>query len=366
MHITIVGGGNIGTQFAVHCAEKQHEVTVYTRTPSKFQRHLLIVDQEGTIIHEGDIKTATCDARTAFCDADIIFITRPSYAIQEVADEIAAYCNERLKIGLIPGTGGGEWVFKKCIQKGAVVFGLQRVPSVARVIEAGKTVRAVGYRKELHVAALPHNKVEEIKRIITDLFDMDCIALPNYLNLTLTPSNPILHTVRLKTIFRDYEKGVYYERLPLFYEDWDDETSELIFRCDREVQLICKALEGIDLSWVKSLKEHYDSDTPGAMSKKIRSIEGFKGLRTPAVEVEGGYVPDLDSRYFTEDFPYGLEILCQMAEFLDVDVPNMNAILAWYYKIAPNNEKFKFYDYGVNNRNELLNLYLANGKGWSE
>lgn len=73
MHITIVGGGNIGTQFAVHCAEKQHEVTIYTRTPQIFQRHLLIVDQEGSIIHEGDIKTATSDVRTAYCDADVIF-----------------------------------------------------------------------------------------------------------------------------------------------------------------------------------------------------------------------------------------------------------------------------------------------------
>ena len=72
MHITIVGGGNIGTQFAVHCAEKKHEVTVYTR-PKKFQRHLLIVDHEGSIIHEEDIKTATSDVRTAYCDADVIF-----------------------------------------------------------------------------------------------------------------------------------------------------------------------------------------------------------------------------------------------------------------------------------------------------
>ena len=33
MRITIVGGGNIGTQFAVHCAEKGHEVIIYTSTP---------------------------------------------------------------------------------------------------------------------------------------------------------------------------------------------------------------------------------------------------------------------------------------------------------------------------------------------
>lgn len=362
MQITIVGGGNIGTQFAVHCAEKQHEVTVYTREPSKFQRHLLVVDQEGRIIHEGDIKTATNDARIAFHDADVILVTRPSYAVQEVADEVVEYCNEKTKIGLMPGTGGGEWIFKKCIEKGAVVFGLQRVPSVARVIEVGKTVRAVGYRRELYVAALPHSRMAEVKTFIADIFNIDCIVLPNYLNITLTPSNPILHTVRLRTIFKDYKEGVSYKRLPLFYEDWNNETSELIFQCDEEVQLICRALRDVDLSWVKSLKEHYNSDTPDAMTRKIRSIEGFKGLRTPAVEVDDGYIPDLHSRYFTEDFPYGLEILCQIAQLIGVDVPNMNETLEWYYSIVPEGEKFRFRDYGVNDRSNLLKLYLENGE----
>lgn len=290
MRITVVGGGNIGTQFAVHCAEKNHEVIVYTRRAEEFQKRLFIVDQVGNVIHQGEIKAATNDSETAFYGADLIFITYPSYLIQEVADEIATYCSAKMKIGLIPGTGGGEWVFKKCIERGATVFGLQRVPSVARVIETGKMVRAVGYRKQLHVAALPQGKVNEIRNMISDLFETECIALPNYLNITLTPSNPILHTVRLNTIFRNYQKGMCYKQLPMFYEDWSDETSELIFQCDKEVQMICKAVKEIDLSWVKSLKTHYGSNTPGEMTRKIRSIEGFKGLRTPAVEIEGGGV----------------------------------------------------------------------------
>lgn len=29
MKITIVGAGNVGTQFAVHCAEKRHDVIIY-------------------------------------------------------------------------------------------------------------------------------------------------------------------------------------------------------------------------------------------------------------------------------------------------------------------------------------------------
>ena len=56
MRITIVGGGNIGTQFIVHCTEKGHEVIAYTSMPEVFGTHLNIVNENGAITHEGDIK----------------------------------------------------------------------------------------------------------------------------------------------------------------------------------------------------------------------------------------------------------------------------------------------------------------------
>lgn len=62
MRITIVGEGNIGTQFAVHCVEKRHEVTIYTFTPDVFQKHLNTVDENGNTTHEGDIVRATNDS----------------------------------------------------------------------------------------------------------------------------------------------------------------------------------------------------------------------------------------------------------------------------------------------------------------
>ncbi len=45
MKITVVGGGNIGTQFAVHIAEKGHEVTMFTSNPALFRKRLSIVDK---------------------------------------------------------------------------------------------------------------------------------------------------------------------------------------------------------------------------------------------------------------------------------------------------------------------------------
>ena len=177
MNITIVGGGNIGTQFAVHCAAKGHRVIIYSSRPEQFLQHLIIFDEKEIIKCEGDIYKSTNNAAEAFTDADIIFVTVPAFCMKKISNEVYPYIKNGVKIGLIPGTGGGECAFKACLDKGAILFGLQRVPSVARLIEYGKSVRAIGYRKQLHVAALPSNEVLEIKEILLDIFEIPGIAL---------------------------------------------------------------------------------------------------------------------------------------------------------------------------------------------
>lgn len=358
MNITIVGAGNIGIQLAVHCAEKMHEVTVYGSKPEQISKHLTIINEHGVAIHSGDIACKTSDDRTAFQNADLIFITMPAYCMNYIAEKIYPFANQKMKVCLVPGTGGGECAFKGFLEKGATIFGLQRVPSVARLEEYGKIVRATGYRDELHVATLPNERTRECSQLISDIFDKKCIPLPNYLNVTLTPSNPILHTTRLRKLFEDYTDGGVYERVPLFYEEWTDETSQLLLKCDDEVQMLCKLLNQFDLSYVKSLKLHYESPTPEAMTKKISSIKGFKGLTSPIVKVENGYIPDLNSRYFMEDFPYGLSIFVQIADFVGLEARNMKETLNWYYQLVSVKDEYHYTDYGINCLNDFIEFYM--------
>lgn len=357
MNITIVGGGNIGTQFAVHSAVAGHRVTVFTSKPEKFHSHLSIVDANGTVTHESVLHKATNDPREAFGSAEVIFVTVPADCMASYARQILSHMRPGVRIGLIPGTGGGECVFKPCIDKDAILFGLQRVPAVARLVEYGKQVCSTGYRPELFAAALPKEKTGECCELLSSIFHMPCLPLPDYLNLTLTPSNPILHTTRLRTLFADYAPGVLYKQIPLFYQHWSDETSRLLFACDEEVQQLCRALPDFDLSGVRSLKLHYESDTPEKMTRKISSIPAFQGLTSPHKAVEGGFIPDLSSRYFTADFSYGLAILVQIARFAGVPTPNMEATLQWYDRIAHSPKMFRFEEHGITNLQEFIAFY---------
>ena len=355
MNITIVGGGNVGTQFAVHCAEKGHNVTIFTSKPNAFSNELFIVDEENTVLRRGEAR-ATNDA-AIFSEADLIFVTTPSFMAEQVAEQIIPRVRSGTLIGFIPGTGGMECVFRSAVERGCILFGLQRVPSVARLKEYGRTVCAVGYRDKLHVSAIPFQATERCRIIVEDLLSMPCAALPCYLNLTLTPSNPILHTTRLRTLFKDYHKEKIYSRVPLFYEEWDNESAERVFACDDEVQQLCKSLSEYDLSAVKSLKEHYESNTPDTLTQKIRSIVSFRGILTPMVTVDGGYVPDFNSRYFTADFPYGLAILRQISAYLGVKTPAMDDVYGWYEDVIGDHKKFNYRDYSIIDKSSFINFY---------
>lgn len=358
MKITIVGGGNIGTQFAVHCAEKGHEVTVYTSQPELFDGYLNIIDSSGMTTHEGVIKLATYDPDEAFRETEFIMVTVPATIMKSVADVIYEHSTNRPVIGVVPGNGGSECHFRKCIERGNIFFGIERVPAIARLVKKGKTVKSTGYRNELHVAALPKSNAKRCAQLIQSIFGQQTVTIPNYLNLTMTPSNPILHTTRLRTLFNNWKEGVIYESIPLFYEDWDNASSDLLIACDNEVQTICSSLSDFDLKFVKSLRIHYESPTVEAMTKKISSIPAFKGLQTPVLAVEGGYIPDLHSRYFTSDFSYGLTIINQIADFAGVKVPNIDATMNWYKRISIEKEEFFFGDYGIYDRDTLKDFYM--------
>ncbi len=357
MRITIVGGGNIGTQFAVHCAEKGHEVTILSSNPGIFEKHLYIVDENENITHEADIYRVTNESSVAYTNADMILVTVPANIIKSFADNIYKYASENCIIGVVPGNGGSECAFHQCIKRGNIFFLMERVPAIARLVKKGQIVKSTGYRKELHIASLPSNRAKKCCDLIQEIFDIPCVEIPCLLNMTLTPSNPLLHTSRLRSIFADYKDGIVYDKVPAFYEEWDDNSSKLLLLCDNELQSICKTLSELNLGYVTSLKDYYEVSTASEMTKKISNIPAFRGIMTPVVAVNKGYIPDLHSRYFTADFSYGLSVIQQIGIFAGVKTPNIDETMNWYKEIAVETDHFDYTDYGIMDKKDFLDFY---------
>lgn len=100
-----------------------------------------------------------------------------------------------------------------------------------------------------------------------ELLHIKTRIVKEYLSITLTPSNPVLHITGLYNVFKNYKDGMYYKNELKFYEEWNDEASEVLFRYDKEVQEICNALNPIDLTEVVSLPLYYESEKPSDLTK---------------------------------------------------------------------------------------------------
>ena len=357
-NIAVIGGGNIGTQFACICASKGYRVNLFSSKPEEYDGTLEIADEYENVT-VGKLNNVTSDIRAAVDGCRIIFVAYPAFMLKELANKLLPFVKPDMNIGILPGTGGAEFAFRECIKAGATLFGVQRVPCVARLEKYGKRVRCEGLRKELHLASIPVNKAEELSGFMSDLCGIPCRALPNYLSVTLTPSNPILHTTRLCTLFADYEEGKVYARNPMFYAEWSDASSELLLACDDELQNMLKAMNELDLSNVRSLKLHYESDTVEAMTAKLRSISSLHNLASPMKQFEGGWAPDFDSRYFSADFPFGLAIIEGLARVLGCSVPNINATMDWYRRVSGNTDAFNLDDCAIHSINDIYELYRA-------
>ena len=100
---------------------------------------------------------------------------------------------------------------------------------------------------------------------------------------------------------------------------------------DREFQQLLQVLPVREGS-IPTILDYYESTDAASLTRKLRSIQAFKGILAPMKTVEGGFVPDFSSRYFTEDFPYGLRIIQQQARKHQIPVPTIDRVMGWGIK----------------------------------
>lgn len=343
MNIAIVGGGNIGMLLAAELASKGHAVSIVTSNPSRCSSLIRAYDKGERLVYCGELASVTADVSCIDNACDMVFVTYPSFMLRKAAEMLLPVSRAGLRIGVVPGNGA-EFYFGEHMRRGAVLFGLERTHDVARIKEPGRSVYSLGRKAGIQVAALPRNKTHEVAEDLRGLLGMPTVELPNYLVETLTPSNPVLHTSRIRSMFAGWHEGLFYDRNILFYEEWDMESAELLLTCDDELQRLCRRLEaplGLDLSGVKSLREYYESPTAENIMTKLTGIPAFKGLLSPMKEVSPGkWIPDFENRYFKADFAFGLKAILDIAQIAGEDMPHLSEVFAWYEKTARPTEMF--------------------------
>ena len=352
--ICIVGGGNIGTYLATSISLKENtDVCIYTNKVSSFKDTLTIIDEENEKIYTSRKVKITNDIEGAVGDADLILVTLPASVIGKVLYNISKCIKIGASIGIIPGFGGVEFYKELFKDKNCTFFGTQRVPVIARLKKYGDTVYLKERNEFMRVASFPQSSCKDICTLLEEILDLKCESLDNYLSVTLSPSNPAMHPARLYELFREYiPNETIYEKRELFYEEWKDNASEYLLKIDEEIQCIYDSINILNLNQKETIKCRFNVNNKQQLTDAIKNVSGFKNIYTDMIKMQDGYIPDLDSRYFTADIPYGLCILKAFAEIYNISTPMIDEIIIWAQKIL-NKEYIKENRLCGTNINEL-------------
>lgn len=334
MNICIIGAGNIGTYMASYISMKRDcKVWIHTSKPEAFKEEIKLIEEEKNMEYNTRLHCVTSNLEEACKDADYILITHPSFMMEKTLKDIAKYVKKGAVIGAIPGFGGKEYLIDELMEKGCIFFGSQRVPSIIRLEKYGESVLFKQRNEFMRISVIPKKYSEEVAEKMTYFLDIPCIPLNSYLGITLSPSNPTMHPSRLYELFNDYVAGEkVYDRNPLFYEEWGTVASSTLLKLDEELAEIFKVLNkdnDFDDNDMEKIKSRYRIEKPEELSAKINSAPGFQGIDSPMLEVEGGFIPDKNSRYFVEDIQFGLCIIKAFAELCGVETPTVDKVAVW-------------------------------------
>lgn len=127
------------------------------------------------------------------------------------------------------------------------------------------------------------------------------------------------------------------EDVPYFYRDFDDLSAENIRLLDDDYTKVREAvrqhfpsrpfkfmLSYLELERLSHTSENFD------IKKSLKESKQLASIKTPTVETEDGKrALDINSRFFTDDIPYGVLLAKWIAEELGVETPFIDELIFW-------------------------------------
>ena len=326
MKITICGGGNLGHVCAGFLANRGHKVSILTTKPQLWGKSLEIIAPDGNFV--GQLASVSPDPNEVIPQAEIVLVCLPGFAIHDELEKIKPHLSKETIVGTVVSSTGFFFEAFKILPSDTPIFGFQRVPFISRTIEYGHKAELKGYKESLSVAIEQTENKAVIHKQLEDIFEKPITLLDSFYEVSLSNSNPLLHPSRTYTMWKDWKPGVVYPRNPQFYAEWTVEASSLLIKMDEEFQNLLKAL-GLKPGCIPTVLDYYESTDAESLTHKLQSIKAFQGILSPMKETPIGFIPDFTSRYFTEDFPYGMRFIIETAQKHNFPIPTIEKVYHW-------------------------------------
>ena len=325
--ITICGGGSLGhVCLGFLSSQDNYSVSLLTNHPEKWDKNIIVTDINGKQF-QGTIEKLSSNPQDVIPGADVVLFCLPGFLIKQTLEQIKPFLSPDTYVGSIVSSTGFFFFAHEVLGTNAKVFGFQRVPFIARVVEYGSRANLLGYKASLNIAVENSDNTEDFRQFIEKAFNTPVNLLQSFYEACLTNSNPILHTGRLYSMWHEWN-GVPYDHCILFYKEWTEDAAQWLIDMDAEFMQLLRKLP-MNPKAVPPLLEYYESSDAKSLAAKLSSIKAFETIKAPMKEMGSGWIPDFESRYFTEDFPFGLRFIVELAREYRVETPKIDTVYSW-------------------------------------
>ena len=356
--VAIVGGGSSAHILIPFLSGAGFAVNLLTRKPREWSRK--VVAQLHTI--HGDILEAFSGKLSKISDnpaevipqSKVVVLCMPVCKYRKALHKLAPYLakEEEVFVGTIYGQAGFNWMVDEIKKKfdiyNITTFAVGLIPWICRVIEYGKMGVTYGCKEVNIVAVSPRDRFAALNGLFLInvcerwLKKGSFIQVGNFLSLTLSVDNQIIHPSRCYGLFLRYNgKWAHKEDIPYFYRDFDQQSADLLQELDADYSKIRSAIKARypnrDFQFMLDYLELERLSNQSAntdIRESFTTSATLGAIKPPTIQLASGeWVIDKDHRFFTDDIHYGLCIAKWIADQLSRDVPTIDRIINWAQKI---------------------------------
>ena len=351
--ITVMGGGSSAHVLIPLLSKTGLSVNLLTRKPQSWKNDIKLDYRQPSGGHvctfNGRIDTVSSDPSEVIPDADVIILCMPVHAYRQALHSIASHIdkNKKVFIGTVFGQAGFNWMTKEMADEfdldNITTFAIGLIPWICRTQKYGSAGIVYG-AKPVNVAAVsPKEDFSVLNEALLDKIVFGCFGhgkftqADNFISLTLSLDNQIIHTSRLYGLFLE-EGGVWdnKEDIPYFYKDFSAESARILAELDGDYSLIRNRIKELypnkDFTF---MLDYIELDNKTNLRNNKTVLETFENsntlgaIRTPVVKENGKWVIDKSHRFFYDDIYYGLCIAKWIAQELSIDIPHIDNVLIW-------------------------------------
>jgi opine dehydrogenase len=340
--LTILGGGNTAFAAAANLSLRGFRVTLcehpsfsWTLDPLRDSRTIELEGVAGQ--GKAEIHRLTTDFSEGLQN-DLLLMIVPAYAHKPFAEACRPHLREGHILVLLPGTLGTLEVASilDLDQTGHSKITLAETdtaPYVCRKV-APDAAHIWGVVASLGVGVLPSSESSRVAELLSDVFTVDGLGpaavdasatsrtavslYSNVLECGLSAMNPVVHPpgVLMNAGRVEYSKGDFF-----FYEEGvTPAVCQVINTLDGERRAIGRAL-GLDLTPVDRAFHEAGFGPKGDLWSTINGSRMLTQLRAPGA---------MDTRWLTEDVPYGIAAWGSLADQLSVSASLMHSLVTLY------------------------------------